>query len=43
MLTARIRATTTAGFYAACAVFVGANGRAGRVADASGAMLTSAG
>jgi hypothetical protein len=34
---------TTAGLYAACVVFVGANGRAGRVADVSVAMLTSAG
>src|SRR5689334_25236060 len=31
-----LTATTTAGLYAACAVFVGANGHAGRVADASG-------
>src|SRR3954453_1631323 len=37
------RTSTTAGLYAACAVFVGANGRAGRVADASVAMPTSAG
>jgi hypothetical protein len=36
-------ANTTAGLYAACVVFVGANGRAGRVADVSVAMLTSAG
>src|SRR3954447_8124953 len=34
--------STTAGLYAACVVFVGANGRAGRVADVSVAMLTSA-
>lgn len=37
------RTNTTAGLYAACVVFVGANGRAGRVADVSVAMLTSAG
>src|SRR4051812_42124083 len=30
--------STTAGLYAACVVFVGANGRAGRVADVSVAM-----
>src|SRR4051794_29806182 len=35
--------STTAGLYAACAVFSDANERAALVADAFGAMLTSAG
>src|SRR3954454_3775718 len=38
-----ICSNTTAGLYAACVVFVGANGRAGRVADVSVARLPSAG
>src|SRR3954451_6541542 len=43
LLMLALPANTTAGLYAACVVFVGANGRAGRVADVSVAMLTSAG
>jgi len=37
------RPNTTAGLYAACAVFVAANERAALVADAFAAMLTNAG
>jgi hypothetical protein len=35
--------STTAGLYAACAVFVDSNERAALVADAFAAMLTNAG